>query len=187
MSEPTNAAAVTAMATQKSFVTYSAPSLRPQEPAFEITLLETPSLLASAGTTGFRTWEAALQLGRYLCSPRGVLCVKDCAVVELGAGTGFLSLLCAKHLQAKYVLATDGSIEVVNDIKQNVALNDFGQNRVIEVTQLLWGCSLLGSALDSQGDGNDYGLAIGADVVSISLDDLHMFHSITFAFLALDI
>lgn len=33
-----------------------------------ITLLECHTLLSAGGTTGFRTWEAALHLGDYLCT-----------------------------------------------------------------------------------------------------------------------
>lgn len=159
-------AAVSATAVQKSFVTYSAPSPFHKDLALEVTLFESPSLLASTGTTGLRTWEAALHLGRYLCSPRGISCVKDRVIVELGAGTGYLSLLCAKHLGAKYVLATDGSNEVVSDMQNNMVINGLMQGNALEISQLHWGHSLHDSFLNNCESNISYQLVIGADVVS---------------------
>ena len=150
-------------AQQKAFVTYSAPYSA--EDHYEITLLEAPSLLASSGTTGFRTWEAALLLGQYFCSSVGTHYVHGQSIIELGAGTGLLSLLCAKHLGAQRVLATDGSHQVLDDIQTNLTLNDLSENASIEVAQLQWGHSLIGGIVDPAGKGHTYDVAFGADVV----------------------
>ena len=150
-------------AQRKNFVTYT-PPLPPNE-SFPIYLLESPSLLASSGTTGFRTWEAAVHLGAFLCSPAGKPYVHGLSIVELGAGTGLLSILCAKQLGASFVLATDGSREVVSDLTANVDLNGLSEG-LVETQQLPWGYSLIGGALDPKAqERRHYDTVLGADVV----------------------
>lgn len=153
-----------AAAQQKGFVTYTAPQSMPNP--FAVCMLEAPSLLASSGTTGFRTWAAALHLGAFLVSPVGSELVRGRSILELGAGTGFVSVLCAKFLQAKNVLATDGSLAVIADLQSNVALNSLESTQKVEVKQLVWGHSLVGGPVDTRDSGNTFDLAIGADVVS---------------------
>lgn len=150
------------VAHKKRFVTYTVPTASLD--AKQITLLESPSLLASSGTTGFRTWEAALFLGTYLTSPFDSALVAGKNVIELGAGTGFLSILCAKHLRARHVLATDGSREVVNDMALNLSLNALSQCDHIQVGQLQWGHPLIDGVADRRRVGHAYDLVIGADV-----------------------
>lgn len=150
-------------AQQKSYVTYTAPTLGQSEA--QVTLLEAPSLLASSGTTGFRTWEAALFLGAYLSSPEGNHFVTGRNVLELGAGTGFLSIFCAKHLGAQRVLATDGSHEVISDIKSNIHLNELEDGELIQPAILQWGHALIGGVADCREDKRSYDLILGADVV----------------------
>ena len=162
MSSPTLS---TATATQQKYVImYSSPL--PLDRSCEISLLEAPSLIASSGTTGFRTWEASLQLGRFLCSQDGQDYVRGRTLVELGAGTGLVSILCAKHLGANNVLCTDGSQEVLNDLRTNLTLNDMVEGASINVVQLQWGHSLIGGIMDPTNRGLNYDLAFGADVVS---------------------
>ena len=157
----------TAAAQQKGYVTYTVPKLGTNVP--QVTLLEAPSLLASSGTTGFRTWEAALFLGAYLISEAGSRHVTGQRVIELGAGTGFLSILCAKHLNARYVLTTDGSREVVAELKANLELNRLEEGELIKSAVLEWGHNLIGGLADCSGAGSPYDLVIGADVVGESL------------------
>ena len=153
-----------AAAQQKSYVTYTAPTTIQNAP--QVTLLEAPSLLASSGTTGFRTWEAALFLGAYLSSPGGHHLVYGKGVLELGAGTGFLSIYCARHLHAQRVLATDGSQEVISDLKSNIQLNGLEGSELIQTANLQWGHALIGGVADYRAHGRSYDLVIGADVVS---------------------
>lgn len=149
-------------AQQKSFVTYTAPSFATDAP--EVTLLEARSLLASSGTTGLRTWEAALLLGTYLFSSAGKYIVQNKNIIELGAGTGFLSILCAKHLEAKYVLATDGSGDVINDLESNIFLNGLEGTETINAAVLNWGHMLDDEILKGADENRLYDLIIGADV-----------------------
>jgi hypothetical protein len=61
-------------AQQKSYVTYTLSLLPLQDQATpSITLLEARNLVAAFGTTGLRTWEAALHLGNYLCRNQDML------------------------------------------------------------------------------------------------------------------
>lgn len=152
-------------------MTYTAPIHGPN--AAQVTLLEAPSLLASSGTTGFRTWEAALFLGAYLSSPNGNHLVTGKRVLELGAGTGFLSIFVAKHLGAHYVLATDGSQEVLSDLKSNILLNELEGRELIETAILQWGHTLIGGVADCRGERRSYDLVLGADVVSDFVSSFH--------------
>lgn len=153
-----------ASAQEKSYVTYTAPI--PGQNASQITLLEAPSLLASSGTTGFRTWEAALFLGTYLSSPKGIHLITGKTVLELGAGTGLLSIFCAKHLGAQRVLVTDGSQMVISDLKANLNLNGLEGSELIQTSILEWGHALIGGVADCRKDRRSFDLVLGADVVS---------------------
>lgn len=154
------------LALQKNHVTYTAPlNLRDPE-APTLTLLETRSVLASSGNTGARTWEAALWLGTYLCSEEGRKMVNGKTILELGAGTGFLSILCAKHLQARYVLATDGNGGVVDGLTSNILVNGLERDRRIQAAVLQWGNTLVDEDLKYSEGILLPELVIGADIVS---------------------
>ena len=150
---------------KKSYVTYSMPLSSPNAPT--ITTLEGRTLLAASGVTGFRTWEAALHLASFLCSPQGRNLIEGKNTLELGAGTGLLAMLCIKHLGSKYVLATDGSDEVIDDLTSNLYLNELDDDPQIDVAVLKWGHALIDGILDNHsGEAVNYDLILGADVVS---------------------
>lgn len=155
----------------RSHVTYVLP-LSPcsgREIGPPVTLLEARSVLSAQGTTGIRTWEAALALSEYLiCAHLAwiykntafgagvgerVLCETD-SVLELGAGTGLVAVVAAR-LGAADVLATDGDEAVCDALRANVKLNGVGD--VVAVRRRLWG-----SGEETRG-GVD--LVLGADVV----------------------
>lgn len=151
-------------AQQKQYVTYTLPE--PESDGRMVTTLEARAILASSGTTGLRTWEAALHLGTFISSAQGSSMIKDRNVLELGAGTGFISILCAQHLGANYVLSTDGSGEVVDDIKANLYLNGLEGSTLIDATVLKWGHALIDGLFDDSNGGPRFDLILGADVVS---------------------
>lgn len=157
---------------QKCHLTYTAPLSSLYSP--ELTLLEARSVLASAGTTGRRTWEAALCLGTFLFSPSGRNLIQGKTILELGAGTGFLSILCAKHLGARFVLATDGDVDVVRDLDSNIALNDLKDTKIITTAVLEWGHILPDILWNSSGKTLTYDLILGADVVSRIVPVIHL-------------
>jgi hypothetical protein len=133
---------------QKCCVTYHVSALSHKTPSStgvpdvvvnepHITLLENRALISAGGTTGLRTWEASLHLGEYLCRNQDL--VRDKCVLELGAGTGYLSILCAKYLQCRHVIASDGSDQVVNNFPESLVLNCLEKSSSIDPVVLLWG------------------------------------------------
>jgi SAM-dependent methyltransferase len=164
----------TTAAQQKSYVTFvclppaSDPDMDDRnEPT--ITLLERRHLISGSLTTGFRTWEAALHLGSYLLSPAGQKCINGKSVLELGAGTGFLAILAAKHLQASHVTTTDGDEGVVEALAENLFLNGLDNNRNVINSVLRWGTGLRGSWVEDDCEEFPYDVVIGADIVRQSV------------------
>lgn len=150
-------------AQQKSYVSYHQSSLDAAEGAAKyITILENRSLLSAGGTTGLRTWEAALHLGQYLCENPVV--VQGKRLLELGAGTGYLSILCAKYLGAEHIIATDGSDDVVNNMPDNLFLNELQGSENIVATPLNWGWALVGTEEDRWNGGRPLDVVLGADI-----------------------
>jgi predicted nicotinamide N-methyase len=131
-----------------------------------ITTLESRSVIASAGTTGRRTWEAALHLAKYLVES-GSGHVRGKKVLELGAGTGLVSILCARWLGARHVTATDGDDSVVEDLQKNIFLNGLDDQGTIYAKQLRWGRVI---DEDEGGSSPDYDVVLGADIVSRPAD-----------------
>ncbi|XP_014561268.1 hypothetical protein COCVIDRAFT_22622 [Bipolaris victoriae FI3] len=158
-------------AQQKAFVTYSFPQQSTDDSDSgerAVTLLEARSVISSSGTTGLRTWEAALLLGSYLASESGHVFINQKRVFELGAGTGMLSILCAKHLDVAGIVSTDGDEAVVDAIKTNLFLNgldvDDDSSCQVRTAALKWGYPV-----DATTFSEDYGMevpdvVIGADV-----------------------
>lgn len=160
-------------AQQKAFVTYAFPDRSTDDSTSHdrtVTLLEARSVISSSGTTGLRTWEAALQLGSYFASPDGQSSIRGKRLFELGAGTGMLSILCARYLGIAGIVATDGDETVVDAIKTNFFLNgldiDDSSRCVVRTAALKWGWPV-----DATTFHEDYGMEapdilVGADVVS---------------------
>jgi predicted nicotinamide N-methyase len=82
---------------------------------------EAKNILGSGPNVGLRTWEASLRLSTYLYQNQYLICDRN--ILELGAGTGFLSLFCSFILNAKQVIATDGNENVLQSLRDNIELN----------------------------------------------------------------
>ena len=158
-------------AQQKCYVTYHLSALSPAHPVSSshhsedepcITLLENRSLIAASGTTGLRTWDAALHLGQYLCQNNTV--VKGKRILELGTGTGYLSILCANHLGAEHVIASDGSEDVINNLPENFFLNNLQDSKSIVPMEVRWGHALLGTEEEKWNGGRPVDCVLGADI-----------------------
>lgn len=152
---------------------------------------ESRGLILSSGTTGFRTWEAALHLGTYLSStPEGGALVRGKRVIELGAGTGFLSLLCARHLGALSVVATDREPALLDNIADCIRRNGLmaeDSTRTATTTMATkstlriaiwdWGTPLQYHDASPEGEGEEaeernrpkFDIALGADLVRTCL------------------
>lgn len=133
---------------------------------------ENRSLILSAGTTGFRTWEAALHLGTFLSTTdSGRSLIANKRVLELGAGTGFLSFLCAKHLGAENVTVTDREPALIEQINDCIGKNGLDSKK-IQAGIWEWGMPLRISPLFEEGKEetrSGFDIAIGADLVCFPL------------------
>lgn len=127
-----------------------------------ITLLEARSLISGSGTTGLRTWEASLHLGQYLCSNPSMVRGKE--ILELGAGTGYLSILCAKYLGASRVVASDGSDDVINNLPDNFFLNGLQGSSTVAAMDLKWGHALVGTEDEHWNGSRAVDVILGADI-----------------------
>ncbi|KUJ18060.1 uncharacterized protein LY89DRAFT_684000 [Mollisia scopiformis] len=150
-------------AQQKAYVTCSLAFLSSSSDFVPtITLLEARNLIAAAGTTGLRTWEAALHLGNYLAQKPNL--VQGKSVLELGAGTGYISILCARYLGASHIVSTDGSDDVLADLPTNFYLNGLQESSIIEAKELRWGHILIGGEQPEWNGGRKIDLVLGADL-----------------------
>lgn len=102
-----------------------------------VSIKETPRLISGSGTTGLRTWEAALYLATYLSSQSHL---RDKTVLELGAGTGLvgLSLLMSPHVQLKQMIFTDGDSQLLDNLGPTLELNGVERSN-FACQRLLWG------------------------------------------------
>ncbi|KAH6952821.1 hypothetical protein HG530_000565 [Fusarium avenaceum] len=159
----------TTSAQRKAYVTYylselcqaGAPTSETSQTP-QITILENQSLLSGSGTTGLRTWEAALPLGSYLC--RNSHIVKDKRILELGVGTGYISILCAKFLGSQHVIASDGSDDVINNLPDNLFLNDLQDSALVTPMEVKWGHALMGTEEEKWNGGRPIDVVLGADI-----------------------
>ena len=165
-------------ARQLSYIKYTAPPQGPasgSEPERTVITSESRGLILSGGTTGNRTWEAALHLGSFLASPPGEALVRGKRGIELGAGTGFLSLFCARHLGAKSVLVSDREPALIENIRGCVPFNQNGPDAdpiPIYPAVWEWGTPLQRTEemdVFVEDDKLKFDVALGADLVSRSL------------------
>lgn len=92
------------------------------------------------GSTGLTLWTCAQILSGYLLeNPHHV---KNKRILELGAGLGLCSQI-AYHLGAANVLATDGDLDVLRNLRFNMKQNQFSNNQTnvskVSCPQLIWG------------------------------------------------
>lgn len=125
----------------------------------KIKIEETPYVISAEGTTGFRTWEAALYLTQYLLDNSSSTNVKN--VLELGAGTGMVSIGLAKRYrnEIENLYITDGDSQLVEtQLKRNFELNfskDDTQPTNMKYQKLWWNIDEVP---------NDIDLVVAADV-----------------------
>lgn len=119
-----------------------------------IDLLEKPSVLSASGCTGHRTWEAALHLASLLNQPWMCENIIGKNVLELGSGTGLISMTC-HELGAKHVRATDGDAGGVARLGRTIDRNSYAGSKsrgseytapidtgIVRCQNFLWGCDL---------------------------------------------
>ena len=124
-------------------------ALDASRPEHGIDVLEKPNVLSASGSTAHRTWEAALCLGLWLDR----VLVKGKRVLELGAGTGLLSLLAARQGAAS-VTATDIDEAALDRLRKAAARN----NLDVDCRRHVWGD-------DTETLGGPFDIVLAADVV----------------------
>jgi predicted nicotinamide N-methyase len=155
------------------------------ETSSRILIHESPNLLAAGSNVGLRTWEACLHLAYYLCTSPTLeqkhhdkKSIQGSNIIELGAGTGLLSLICALSLGANHVLATDGLPHVVEGIGTNIEINhhnhshlfhhqdsSFSSDRRLPITASVLDWTDLTYLDDTiQSDSIEYDYILGADI-----------------------
>lgn len=124
-----------------------------------VSIQETPRVISGQGTTGARTWNAALLLALLLnTESRFEGAFEDSTILELGAGTGLVSAALAKKWSQhnpRKIIITDGDAGVVEKLPLTVELNGV-ESHDIECVQYLWGETQLDEKVD---------VVLGADIV----------------------
>lgn len=114
-----------------------------QEPKNGLVVIEeTPKIISGNGTTGLRTWEAALYLANFLNSNNVDLANKR--ICELGTGTGLVGLALAKYYHQevspiKKIIFTDGDASLIDTLATTLQINGLAVDDTILTQQLLWG------------------------------------------------
>lgn len=93
-------------------------------------------------------------------------------VVELGAGTGFLSLFCAKWLPVERAVATDCDEGLIGNIASCVKLNQLDGTGKIVSGIWSWGEAL---SLEHERE-RGFDVALGADLVCCLLFPIYYIH-----------
>lgn len=93
-------------------------------PSASVTLRE-EGVAISQGTTGLKTWEASYRLAAYLVAEQASWRSQAQSVVELGSGTGFLGMVCARILRGtdSRVLLTDIAGNVLERLQETAHLS----------------------------------------------------------------
>lgn len=102
-----------------------------------VRIIESPRVISGAGGTGWRTWEAALFLLHWLRNRN----LSGKSVIELGAGTGLVSLSLIKNYSSrpfKSLKITDGDSTVCDNIRAALKYNN-SENVPCSVEELWWG------------------------------------------------
>ncbi|AET37380.1 protein-lysine N-methyltransferase Ecym_1127 [Eremothecium cymbalariae DBVPG len=108
-----------------------------EDSEIEIDVRETRNLVCASGSTGFRTWEAALYLCHYLCESRP----RFGTMLELGAGTGIVSLTWHKLQSGQFMTyATDGDKNIIGkQLKETFISNGVDLDKGnVHLQRLLW-------------------------------------------------
>ncbi|KAK2865284.1 hypothetical protein FQN49_003728 [Arthroderma sp. PD_2] len=152
---------------QLSYIKYTPPMGRDVQDKDCVITLENRGLILSAGTTGFRTWEAALHLGTFLSTQAGRELIDGKNVLELGSGTGLVSMYCLKCLGASRVLATDREPALIANIQECISRNKLDSKK-ISAGIWEWGTPLeFPDNTQEHGQCFPIDIVLGADLVRI--------------------
>lgn len=96
----------------------------------DLQVSESPRLISGMGTTGLRTWEAALFLSEWMAGQSDFECK---TVVELGCGTGLVGMSLIKNNNCN-VIFTDGDAGVVEKMQDVLKANQISA----EIKKVEW-------------------------------------------------
>lgn len=110
----------------------------------DVKICEQPRLISGLNTTGLRTWEGALYLCLYMNKVGG--CRNDEVYLELGAGTGIVSMFLYKWVgvrcggnDRRKIYITDGDSELLDGrMGKNLMLNGMDGSGDIIRQRLIW-------------------------------------------------
>ncbi|KZZ98125.1 hypothetical protein AAP_00386 [Ascosphaera apis ARSEF 7405] len=149
-------------AQEPAYIRYTAPSLLNKHPRPYVITYEKRFVISASGTTGFRTWEAALHLGTLLSTPAGKALIQGKNVLEIGCGVGFLAMYCLKCLDVQTITACDMEQGLIDSMNHCLDRNGLDPQRI---TGRLWDWSQPFSANAKQGEPTTFDVAIGADLI----------------------
>nr|XP_001395140.2 hypothetical protein ANI_1_1316104 [Aspergillus niger CBS 513.88] len=161
-------------AQQLTYITYTAPpeddphhSSSQSKERRTILTSESRSAIITAGTTGHRTWEAALHLATYLSTAAGRAHITGKKVLELGAGTGLVSMFCARYLEPEVVVATDRELGLMRQIGDCAGRNGLAGDGdgVFKGWIWEWGRELSRGVGEDEDDDDKFDVALGADLI----------------------
>jgi len=111
--------------------------------------------------TGAAVWDAAVVLSEFLADDRNKDLVRDCRVLELGAGHGMLSVVAGLH-GARSVTATDYEEKVLGLCRANLEMNlpEMVRAGMATAKPLAWGSEADVAALEPPFD-----MVVGSDLV----------------------
>ncbi|KII93153.1 hypothetical protein PLICRDRAFT_381942 [Plicaturopsis crispa FD-325 SS-3] len=134
------------------------------EPPVTVELNDAPLSQTDHTSVGLQSWAASIILATRLCaSPASASAFRARRVLELGAGTGLLSIAAAK-LGAASVVATDYHADVLANLRRNVSAPANACATPIDVCALDW------EAPGAFGGGGEFDVLLAADVI---YDPLH--------------
>lgn len=123
----------------------------------KVNIAEKPRVIGQ-GSTGNRTWEASVYLVHYLLEHPELVPGDAKRVIELGAGTGVVSLAYQQVFPfSEELLVTDGDEDIARrKLPQNFALNEIASG--VSVKRLQW------EAASGQAGHEEYDLVLGSDL-----------------------
>jgi SAM-dependent methyltransferase len=138
-----------------------------------VELNDAPLLDDDHTSVGLQSWGSSIRLGERLCAAPAEFSLatsragkpKPLRILELGAGTGLLSILAAKILGDQdpfpVIVATDYHPDVLENLKMNVTANfPFGLKPPVAVHVLDWEFPVYSAPLDTRFD-----IILAADVI----------------------
>jgi len=141
-----------------------------------VTIFDTSLDNADYGSVGAQTWGGACVLSEWICrEPKkfGFVTKKPLRVLELGAGTGLVSLTLAKMLSKHKgdhaeveIVATDYYPAVLDNLRRNIHINsDSASGSNVKVTFLDWSAINTSSSTLDPLLQQPFDLVFGADVI----------------------